>query len=82
MHTNSSTICKQPIFLTGQQITQSNNTADSYKRSNSNRRKHYNISRGTSVVVTEIEINDETVTGTFVNGETLTGISNVQMISD
>ena len=65
-----------PIFLTGQTITQTNNPADS------------NVNTATAIVETvlkfqegttqiiEIIINTETTTGTFVNGAEVTGISN------
>ena len=65
-----------PIFLTGQQITQSNNPADADVNEATAIVENVTIFQEGSVVVTEIAVNDETVTGTFVNGETLTGISN------
>ena len=66
-----------PIFLTGQTITQANNPSDS------------NINLATAIVenvlkfqegttqIIEIILNTETTTGTFVNGAEVTGISNV-----
>ena len=65
-----------PIFLTGQQITQQNNPADADINEATAIVENVTIFQEGSVVVTEIAVNDETVTGTFVNGETLTGISN------
>ena len=65
-----------PIFLVGQQITQSNNPADADINEATAIVENVTIFQEGSVVVTEIAVNDETVTGTFVNGETLTGISN------
>jgi len=65
-----------PIFLTGQQITQSNNPADADINEATAIVENVTIFQEGSVVVTEIAVNNETVTGTFVNGETLTGISN------
>ena len=64
-----------PIFLTGQTITQANDPADT------------NVNEATAIVenvlkfqegsttIIEIVINDETVSGTFVNGATVTGTS-------
>ena len=66
-----------PIFLTGQTITQANDPSDS------------NINEATAIVenilkfqegsteIIEIILNTDTVTGTFVNGAEVTGISNV-----
>ena len=66
-----------PIFLTGQVITQANDPADT------------NVNEATAIVenvlkfqegsttVIEIVINNETVSGTFVNGATVTGTSNI-----
>jgi hypothetical protein len=68
---------QDPIFLTGQTITQANNPADS------------NINKATAIVenvikfqegnvqIIEVILNLETITGTFVNGAEITGISNV-----
>ena len=65
-----------PIFLVGQEITQQNNPADADINEATAIVENVTIFQEGSVVVTEIAVNDETVTGTFVNGETLTGISN------
>ena len=66
-----------PIFLTGQVITQANDPADA------------NVNLATAIVenvlkfqegstqIIEIIVNTETTTGTFVNGAEVTGISNV-----
>ena len=68
---------QDPIFLTGQVITQANDPADA------------NVNLATAIVenvlkfqegstqIIEIIINTETTTGTFVNGAEVTGISNV-----
>ena len=65
------------IELVGQKITQSNNPADD------------NINEATAIVenitkfqqgaveIIEVEINSDTTTGTFITGETVTGISNL-----
>ena len=67
------------IFLTGQTITQANDHFDT------------NVNEATAIVenvlkfqegsttIIEIVINDETVSGTFVNGATVTGTSSVLM---
>ena len=67
---------QDPIFLTGQVITQANDPSDS------------NVNLATAIVETvlkfqegstqiiEIILNTETTTGTFVNGAEVTGISN------
>ena len=66
-----------PIFLIGQLITQTNDPAD--ENVNEATAIVENITRFQegSVVVTEVEINAETTTGTFVNGQTVSGISNI-----
>ena len=63
------------IFLTGQTITQANDPADT------------NVNEATAIVenvlkfqegsttIIEIVLNDETISGTFVNGATVTGTS-------
>ena len=68
---------QDPIFLTGQVITQANDPADA------------DVNLATAIVenvikfqegatqIIEIIINTETTTGTFVNGAEVTGISNV-----
>ena len=68
---------QDPIFLTGQVITQANDPADA------------NVNLATAIVenvlkfqegstqIIEIVLNTETTTGTFVNGSEVTGISNV-----
>ena len=66
-----------PIFLVGQEITQANNPADSTINEATAIVENVTIFQEGSVVVTEIAVNNETVTGTFVNGETLSGVSNV-----
>ena len=65
------------IELVGQKITQSNNPSDD------------NINEATAIVenitkfqqgaveIIEVEINSDTTTGTFINGETVTGVSNL-----
>ena len=66
-----------PIFLIGQEIKQTNDPAD--ENVNEATAIVENITRFQegSVVVTEVEINAETTTGTFVNGQTVSGISNI-----
>ena len=64
-----------PIFLTGQVITQANNPADSDVNEATAIVENVTIFQEGSVVVSEIAVNNETVTGTFVNGETITGVS-------
>ena len=66
-----------PIFLIGQLITQTNDPAD--ENVNEATAIVENITRFQegSIVVTEVEINAETTTGTFVNGQTVSGISNI-----
>ena len=68
---------QDPIFLTGQTITQANDPADS------------NVNLATAIVenvlkfqegstqIIEIILNTKTTTGTFVNGAEVTGISNI-----
>ena len=65
-----------PIFLVGQEITQANNPADATINEATAIVENVTKFQEGSVVVTEIAVNDETVTGTFVNGETLSGVSN------
>ncbi len=64
-----------PIFLTGQVITQANNPADSSINEATAIVENVTIFQEGSVVVSEIAVNNETVTGTFVNGETISGVS-------
>ena len=65
-----------PIFLVGQEITQANNPADSTINEATAIVENVTIFQEGSVVVTEIAVNNETVTGTFVNCQTLSGVSN------
>ena len=64
-----------PIFLVGQQIKQSNNPADSSINEATAIVENITKFREGSVEIIEIEINDDTTTGTFVNGETIEGAS-------
>ncbi len=65
-----------PIFLVGQVITQQNNPADADINEATAIVENVTIFQEGSVVVSEIAVNNETVTGTFVNGETISGVSN------
>ena len=64
-----------PILLIGQTITQTNNPADDNINFASAIVENVTKFQEGSVVVTEIEINAQTTTGTFINGEVLTGFS-------
>ena len=68
-----------PIFLIGQEIKQNNNPADSDVNEATAIVENITRFQEGSIVVTEIEINDETTTGTFVNGEIIEGVSNVDV---
>ena len=65
-----------PLFLVGQVITQANNPADATINEATAIVENVTKFQEGSIVVTEIAVNNETVTGTFVNGETLSGVSN------
>jgi len=64
-----------PIFLIGQEITQANNPADATINAASAIVENVTKFREGTVEIIEIEINDETTTGTFVNGQVLEGAS-------
>jgi hypothetical protein len=64
-----------PIFLIGQELTQANNPADDTINDASAIVENVTIFQEGSIVVSEIEINPETVVGTFINGEVLQGQS-------
>ena len=64
-----------PIFLVGQTITQTNNPASTTINKATAIVENVTKFQEGSIVVIEIAVNNETVTGTFVNGEELTGIS-------
>ena len=64
-----------PIFLVGQTITQSNNPASTTINAATAIVENVTKFQEGSTVVIEVAVNNETVTGTFVNGEELTGIS-------
>ena len=66
-----------PIFLIGQVITQSNDPADATINVATAIVENITRFQEGSIVVTEVEINAETTTGTFVNGQTISGISNL-----
>ena len=66
-----------PIFLIGQVITQANNPADDNISEASAVVENITKFREGTVEIIEVEINDETTTGTFVNGEVLEGINYV-----
>ena len=64
-----------PLFLVGQTITQPNNPASATINTATAIVENVTKFQEGSIVVIEIAVNDETVTGTFVNGEELTGTS-------
>ena len=64
-----------PIFLIGQKITQANNPASSTINLATAIVENVTKFREGTVEIIEIEINDETTTGTFVNGTTIEGAS-------
>ena len=65
-----------PIFLTGQVITQANDPADTdVNEATAIVENVLKFQEGSTEVI-EIVINDETVSGTFVNGATVTGTAN------
>jgi len=64
-----------PIFLIGEQIKQSNNPADDNINEATAIVENITKFREGSVEIIEIEINDDTTVGTFVNGETIEGPS-------
>ena len=66
-----------PIFLIGQVLTQANDPADDDVNEATAIVENVTKFQQGSIVVIEIEINSETTTGTFVNGATVTGISNI-----
>ena len=65
-----------PIFLIGQQITQANNPASTTINLATAIVENVTKFREGTVEIIEIEINDETTTGTFINGEVLEGVHN------
>ena len=66
-----------PIFLTGQTITQANDPADAdVNLATAIVENVLKFQEGSTQII-EIIINPETTTGTFVNGSEVTGISNV-----
>ena len=66
-----------PIFLTGQVITQANDPADvDVNLATAIVENVLKFQEGSTQII-EIILNQETTTGTFVNGATVTGISNV-----
>jgi len=70
-------VVNDPIFLIGQTITQANNPASDTINTATAIVENVTKFQEGSTVVTEIEINSETTTGTFITGEILTGISYV-----
>ena len=68
-----------PIFLVGQVITQANNPASTTINEATAIVENVTKFQEGSVVVSEIAVNNETVTGTFVTGETLSGVSNADV---
>ena len=66
-----------PIYLVGQTITQANDPSSTTINAASAVVENITKFREGSVEIIEIEINAETTSGTFINGETLTGISNI-----
>ena len=67
---------QDPIFLTGQTITQANDPSDTdVNLATAIVENILKFQEGSTQII-EIIINPETTTGTFVNGATVTGISN------
>ena len=64
-----------PIFLIGETIKQANNPASSTINLATAIVENVTKFREGTVEIIEIEINDETTTGTFVNGTTIEGAS-------
>ena len=64
-----------PLFLVGQTITQPNNPASATINTATAIVENVTKFQEGSIVVIEIAVNDETVTGTFVTGEEVTGTS-------
>ena len=62
-----------PIFLIGQVITQANNPADDSINKATAVVENVTKFREGTVEIIEVEINDDTTTGTFVNGEVVEG---------
>ena len=68
---------QDPIFLTGQVITQANDPADAtVNKATAIVENVLKFQEGSTQII-EIIINTETTTGTFVNGAEVTGISNI-----
>ena len=68
---------QDPIFLTGQTITQAKDPSDpDVNLATAIVENILKFQEGTTQII-EIIINPETTTGTFVNGATVTGISNI-----
>mgnify|MGYP001449508712 CR=1 FL=1 len=66
-----------PIFLTGQVITQANDpSSTTVNKATAIVENVLKFQEGSTTVI-EIVINNETVSGTFVNGATVTGTSNI-----
>ena len=72
---STSQALNNPIFLIGEQIKQSNNPADDSINEATAIVENITKFREGSVEIIEIEINDDTTVGTFVNGETIEGPS-------
>ena len=64
-----------PLFLVGQTISQANNPASTTINAATAIVENITKFQEGSTIVIEVAVNNETVTGTFVNGEELTGIS-------
>ena len=68
---------QDPIFLTGQTITQANDPSDAdVNEATAIVENVLKFTEGSTQII-EIILNQETITGTFVNGAEVTGISNV-----
>ena len=72
---STSQALNNPIFLIGEQIKQSNNPADDSINEATAIVENVTKFREGAVEIIEIEINDDTTVGTFVNGETIEGPS-------
>jgi len=70
-------LVNDPVFLVGQTITQANNPADATINVATAVVENITKFREGTIEIIEVEINEETTTGTFVTGEEVTGTSNV-----
>ena len=69
VHKPAAQSVNDPLFLVGQTITQPNNPADATINAATAIVENITKFQEGSIVVIEIAVNDETVTGTFVTGD-------------